>query len=196
MNTAAIGFRVKSGWALAVLLSGPAASPKVLDRRTVQLADPEAPDSTQPYHAGLELPAATGKKEVARLVKVVERFADRSMSELFGHYVEGGHTIVGVGIAVGSVVDPSSIANDHIRAHAEEGRLFRVVIEGAARKRGFETKVVVEKKLLGEAATALHRSEGKLKEDVTTLGRAIGGRWRTEEKAATLAAWLALGPQP
>ena len=37
---ATLGFRVKSGWAVAVLLAGSAESPQVLDRRVVQLCDP------------------------------------------------------------------------------------------------------------------------------------------------------------
>ena len=192
MEPVAMGFRVKSGWACAVLLAGPAAAPKVVDRRKVQLADPEVPGSVQPYHAALELHAARGAKEAARLVKVVERFAHRSVVELLQHYRDGGHRIVGIGIVVGSVVDPATIPNDHIRAHAEEGRLFRVVLEDAVRKCGLATTVTVEKQLLAKASKALNRPELRLKEDVTALGRGLGGGWRAEEKAATLAAWMAL----
>ena len=48
---AAVGFRVKSGWATGVLLAGPASAPRALDRRVVELSDPAVPTSRQPYHA-------------------------------------------------------------------------------------------------------------------------------------------------
>jgi hypothetical protein len=56
-----IGCRVKSGWAMTVLLAGPVDSPRVLDRRRIQLSDPSVPDTIQTYHAGLhaERPAPT-----------------------------------------------------------------------------------------------------------------------------------------
>ena len=49
---ATIGFRVKSGWATAVLLARPIQSPQVFDRRILELSDPAIPESRQPYHAG------------------------------------------------------------------------------------------------------------------------------------------------
>jgi hypothetical protein len=53
---AALGFRVRSGRATAVLLvraPGPGA-PTVADRREVSLSDPTLPPTRQPYHAVLE----------------------------------------------------------------------------------------------------------------------------------------------
>ncbi len=40
-SRAAIGFTVKSGWASAVLLSGPATAPRVVDSCRIDLIDPE-----------------------------------------------------------------------------------------------------------------------------------------------------------
>ena len=93
-NEVALGFRVKSGWAVAVLVAGPATAPKIVDLRRVQLADPSEQETIQPYHAGLELPKGQAAKVVAPLVERVERFADRSMAELFREYRERGHRIL------------------------------------------------------------------------------------------------------
>src|SRR5713226_1590093 len=114
MNEAALGFRVKSGWAMVVLLSGASSPPRVIDRRRVELADPAVPESTQPFHAGLDLPKAAGTKVVGRLVRCVERFAERAIAELVEQHRADGHRIVAAGIAVGSTVDPETIKNDHI----------------------------------------------------------------------------------
>ena len=192
MNEAALGFRVKSGWAMVVLLSGASSPPRVIDRRRVELADPAVPESTQPFHAGLDLAKAAGAKVVARLVRCVERSSERAIAGLIKPYRAGGHRIVGAGIVVGSTVDPQSIRNDHIRAHAEEGRLFRVVIEDALKLSRLAFSVTREKDLMSKATKALGISEGKLRADLTTMGKAVDGSWRAEEKAATLAAWMEL----
>jgi hypothetical protein len=195
MNEAALGFRVKSGWAMAVLLSGASSPPKVIDRRRVDLADQAVPESTQPFHAGLGLPQAAGAKVVARLVRCVERSSARVIAGLIKHYRAGGHRIVGAGIVVGSTVDPQTIRNDHIRAHAEEGRLFRVVIEDALKQAGLSVSITRERELMETATKALGISERKLRAELIAMGKAVEGSWRAEEKAATLVAWMAMAPR-
>ena len=89
---AAVGFRVKSGWATAVLLAGPAAAPRVVDRRVIELSDPAVPTSRQPYHAVM---GASGGDAGARLekhlTKVVERVTRRSVRQLLQEYRRAGH---------------------------------------------------------------------------------------------------------
>jgi len=191
MNEAGLGFRVKSGWAMVVLVSA-SSPPVVIDRRRVNLSDPSVPDSAQPFHAGLDLPRAAAAKAVARLVKCVERSSERVIAELIQHYRAGGHRIVGAGIVVGSTGDPGTIRNDHIRAHAEEGRLFRVVIENALKLSRLKFSVTREKDSLGEGKKMLGVSEPGLRTELAKMGKAVEGSWRAEEKAATLAALMAL----
>jgi hypothetical protein len=123
---------------------------------------------------------------VPRLVKLVERFAHRSVARLLADYRAAGYRVRGAGIVVGSVIDPARIANDHIRAHAEEGRLFRSVVEQGLRKARVPVRVLVEKELWVRRAL--------LKQRVTALGERVEGPWRAEEKAAAFAAWMALEP--
>ncbi len=180
----ALGFRIKSGWATTVLLGGAATAPKVLDRRIILLADPDDPEARQPYHAGLGTHEARAAKAVKRLVKAVERFAHRSVARQIAGYRAAGHRVRGVGIVVGSVIDPARIPNEHIRAHAEEGRLFRTVVERAIRACRLRARVMVEKELYVTAARFRRR--------VAALGEHVVGPWRAEEKAAALAAWMVL----
>ena len=182
--SSALGFRVKSGWATTVLLAGPAKAPRVVDRRVTLLADPGDPEARQPFHAGLDTHESRAAQAVKRLVKAVERFAHRSVATLIAEYRAAGYRVRGAGIVVGSLVDPASIANDHIRAHAEEGRLFRVVVERAVRARRLPVRVVREKEL--------YATEARFRRRVAALGEAIEGPWRAEEKAAALAAWRML----
>ncbi len=191
---AALGFRVKSGWATAVLVVGgkPAAPPQVTDRRVVELSDPAVPSTRQPYHAVMEASPRTGAKLARRLTSVVRRAARTSVRRLLKDYRGSGHHPVCAGIVVGSVIDPAAIANDHIRAHALEGRLFRTVLEQALRSEGLECAIVLERAAYAQGAKALRQPERVLKRAVTALGRSIQGPWRADEKTAALAAWMAL----
>ena len=60
-SRAAVGFAVKSGWAVAVLVSGSGKSPSLADSRRVELSDPAVPAARQPYHEGSGRPAAAAQ---------------------------------------------------------------------------------------------------------------------------------------
>ena len=190
MTRAAVGFTVKSGWACAVLVSGTAASPVLVHSRRVELSDPEDPDARQPYHAGFGTARSAGR-ELSKLVASVKRFGRSSVTGLIRDY-QAGHNVRGAGVVVGSLIDPATIANDHIRIHALEGQLFRGVVEDAARRREVRCALWRERDLLGDAVKTLKRSEKELRDIVSALGRRVDGPWRAEQKAATLAAWLVL----
>jgi hypothetical protein len=192
---AAIGFRVKSGWASVVLVVGPAKAPRVLDRRHLDLADPAVPEARQPYHEGFEA-ARPNAPSIARLVGVVQRYARRSLAQLVREYRAAGHALRGVGVVVGSEIDPARIPNPHIRAHAAEGELFRTVVLDAARRSGLDTSVVLERNVYATTARQLGKSERQVRGAVGELGREVTGPWRAEEKTAALAAWGVLVQRP
>ena len=190
MNVA-VGVRVKSGWAAAVVLSGPPAGPQLLDSLVLDLSDPAVPSTRQPYHAAVGV-AQTNITRLRRLIGLIDRCARRSVGDLVRTCRAQGRRIRGIGIVVGSDIDPQKIANPHIRAHASEGRLFRTVVEKAAKRHALRTVTTVERELLPLAAVALGRSEGTLKRALTELGDQAAGPWRAEQKMAALAAWLVL----
>ena len=175
-----------------MLVVGPARAPRVVDHRPIELSDARVPTSRQPYHAVME----AGPGEAARLERtlrgVVQRVTKRSLRGLLGEYRRQGRRVRGIALVVGSVIDPATIGNDHIRAHALEGQLFRTALADAARAAGLPCVTVVERALYETAAARLKRSPGALKRAVQECGAAIAGPWRADDKAATLAAWLAL----
>jgi hypothetical protein len=192
MNKYALGFRVKSGFATAVLVSGTSESIEVIDCRTVELSDPEIPDTKQPYHVLEDRPSPTAEKEVEQLVKRVFKVGKDSVTKLIRDYHKADHKIDKACLVVGSVTDPDTILNSHIRAHALEGKLFRDALEEALKSNGISTRTVVEKNCYSGAADILNRSESQLKRAVTELKNSKTPRWRSDEKAACLAAWLAI----
>lgn len=186
-----LGFRVKSGFAIAVVLSGTAAAPVALGRRIVLLSDPDVAATKQPHHDGFGT-AQEDLKVIARLTKIIDRCAKRSVADLLADPVFGGRTCRAAGLVVGSVIEPATVGNPHIRAHASEGRLFRTILEDALRAHDVRCAIVVEKSLGASAQKALGWPASRIKKVVGALGADLHGPWRAEEKAAATAAWMVL----
>ncbi len=191
-DPAALGFKVRTAWAKAVALSGPVGERRVLERRRVELADPAVPESRAPYHAALELSGPQAEKIVQRASDAARKVGVKAVLALAEELRARGHELTGIGLVVGSIKDPARLGNPHVRAHASEGRLFREVLEAGADACGVPCLVVVEKELYAFAAEALGSSEEELRRELTELGRVVGRPWRAEDKAAALAARLAL----
>jgi hypothetical protein len=195
----ALGFRVKSGAAIAVVLKGPAESPSAIGRHVVELCDPDIIETRQPYHSGFGK-AEEDAKTIALRVSIIERATARAVAALLDPHGPSGQSgqsggFAGcrtAGLVVGSVIDPASVANPHIRAHASEGRLFRTVLETALAAHGVATVVVVEKQLADTAHERLQRNAADIKRTIDAFGKVLGSPWRSDEKAAATAAWMAL----
>src|SRR5580692_5117652 len=188
----AIGFRVKTGRATAIVMAGPASAPRVLSRKSLQLFDPAIPESHQPFHAELELPPADSARVVPIALKAVERVALSALRELVGEVQPGLGSIVGISLVAGSATDPESIRNPHMRAHAREGQLFPHALAAAARTMGIPSATMVEAEVFASAAAKLGKSPDAIKIAVTEMGRAVGKPWSAEEKCAAAAAWITL----
>ncbi len=191
LERTAAGITVKSGWACAVLIDTPGRLPRVLDSRRIDLSDPASPAAKQPYHDGFGTARPSGPA-LSRLVASVEQFGAGSMQTVLDEWSAAGR-VAGVGVVVGSMIDPDRIGNSHVRIHALEGRLFRTVVADAVTRAGLPVLVHRERDLLAIAIERLNRSDSSLRAALTAAGRDAGTTpWRAEQKAAALAAWLML----
>jgi hypothetical protein len=186
-SSCTLGFRVKSGWAAAVLIANSAKAPTVIDSRVIELADPGVAHSRQPYHAGLGT-AQTDTAKVTRLVRGIERFSRRTIKSLLDEY-RATHRLRCAAVVASSLTDPASIANQHMRAHASEGRLFRSVLVDGLEKCDIRVRVVLEREVYELLGKALRLRPREAKHKVTALGESVA-RWRAEQKVAAAAAWL------
>jgi len=194
-SRAAIGFTVKSGWASAVLLGGSSTSVRVIASRRIDLSDPAVPQSRQPYHAGFGTARDKGRK-LSQLIASVRRFGRQSVTGMIREYRAAGYLLRGVGVVVGSLIDPAQIANDHIRIHALEGQLFRTVVQDATVRSGLPCLIWRQRDLSTMAVESLKLGERTIGNTVASLGRDVAGPWRAEQKAAALAAWLVMRDAP
>jgi hypothetical protein len=186
---AALGFRVKSGWAVAVLISGSAGSPKLRDSCEIDLSDPRDPATRQPYHAAMGR-LETNASKLKRRTQSVRRATTKSVADLLRRCAD--YKVRSAGLVVGSVIDPDAIANPHIRAHALEGRLFRMTLAAALRSRGIRCGIFTERDAYATATKVLGRSVARIKDILIELGESGNGPWRAEQKLAALAAWMSL----
>jgi len=121
----AIGFRVKSGHAVAVGIEGTASSPVAVGRCDILLSDMDVPATRQPYHDGFTF-------------------------------------------------------------------LFRTVLQEALGEYHIPWEVNVEKTIDDAARKRLRVSDKAVRETIETFGAGLGRPWRSDEKRAALAAWMAL----
>lgn len=189
---ASVGLRAKTGRAIAVALGGPPDSPRVIRRTELRLTDPSQPATSQPYHEVMDLPWEEAKVAVRKISAIVEDVASKALAGLVREIETEGFTVRGVGIAGAGNRDLEKIGSTHIRAHAAEGVLFRHVLEVAADRNKQKHRAFDERTLDEIAANELKRPSADIKNHLAEMGRSAGSPWRADEKAAALAAWLAL----
>ena len=191
-QTASIGLRAKTARAIAVVLAGPLDAPRVVRRTELTLADPAAPATSQPYHEVMDLPWDKAQLAVKKIASRIEAVASKALARLVKEVQAEGYVVSGVGVVGAGDRNLERIGSTHIRAHAAEGVLFRRVLEVAAQENSLPSRRLDERSLDESAASELNLPVTKLKGQLAEMGRAVGSPWRTDEKAATIAAWLAL----
>src|SRR5262245_27986975 len=164
---AVLGLRAKTGRAIAVVLSRKG---EFLARREISLVDPEMAATRQPYHVVMELPWKDAQVAVRPSTRAIERVATAAVRALAREF-----DVREVGIVGAPERQLEKIGNEHIRAHAAEGVLFRHVLEVAAEKNKLRHRAFAEKSLSIDPRTQ-------------ELGRAAGSPWRADEKMAATAA--------
>ena len=184
----AIGLRIKSGFAIAAIVSRSGGGFAVESVHTVALSTQELPQSRFPYHPTIELPEPQGAALSDKAVKEVRRTGAREMHKL----LQESAGIKRAAMVVGSIIDPDSLGNPHVRVHALEGKLFREVVAAALAEQGIDCGVLVERDAYAKVATEASMLEPRLRTEIAALGQGRIKPWRSEEKLATLAAWWKL----
>lgn len=182
-HSVAIGLKSKTGRAIAVVLSGPASAPEFRRRAELVLWDARKPSTMQPYHNVMELPWSDAQIEVKPAIKLIEEIASSAVAK----FLES----LQVRTAEIAIVGPNDralerIGSPHIRAHAAEGVLYRRVLEVAAKANRCRFRS------FPDPSEELKKRPNEVKKVLTALGKAAGSPWRSDEKAAAMAAWSLL----
>jgi hypothetical protein len=174
------GVVTRTGAAVAVALSGSAATPLFRARTGIVLVPPELP--AQPYHAAAGMALSDAELLIERVEVAAEQGALAGLRELAGMLPEA--TVRGVAVVVKAVSVPTrltDILRSHAWMHAAEGQLYRQAVLAAAAEGGWTARAAEQ--------SGLPAAEQVLAE----LGRTAGRPWRRTEKDAARAALTMLG---
>ena len=190
---AALGLRAHSGWAALVAVGGGAASPQVLDRRRIEMAD--GPEAKQPYHAAEELPLAKAQALLDRLLREAEERAAADLGAALADLRAGGYDVVGAVVLTASgrpLPGLVSVLASHALIHTADGEHFRDALAFAGRQHGVRVARIREKDLVEQAAKTLGRSAPALQAAVAAWGKPLGPPWTQDQKLSALGAWVGL----
>lgn len=194
MTEAALGFSVHTGWAAAVTLVDWASTPRVVDRRRINLVERSEHDARFIYHVAAELDAPAAAAVLANAIDVARTRALQEMAQLLSDLSAAGHSISAVGLPLEESparMPLDDILRSHSRIHAAEGKLFCEALVDAALRQGLRVVPVPSKKRLQEAARATGWRVDRVKACVARLGHALGPPWALDQKEAALAALIA-----
>lgn len=191
----AIGFRVHSGWAAAVTLSGAAGSPAVLDRRRIQLVGTFTYAFRQPYHTAEKLPLSEANSFVEKVRAESCRLALDGIRAVRKDLAGVKCRIESVALLLSSARELPAlerILSSHALIHTADGELFRDAIRQACSRAKIKLACFRERELLADAAERLACSPAALERRIASLGKSLGPPWTQDQKLAALAAWLSL----
>ena len=192
---AAMGFRVHSGWAAVVALGEGTPSPRILDRRRIELVDPGAEFGNQPYHAVQELDPSKARPILDRARARIFARAAREVQTVARDLEARGAKVRACGILVSASRLPDSlekILRSHPLLHSAEGVLYRDAVSEAASLLDLKVVPVVEKDLLAEHARRVGVAPPLIEKALNAYKKEVGPPFRQDEKWAALAAWIAL----
>jgi hypothetical protein len=192
----ALGLKAHSGWSALVVVGICGGEFHVIDRRRIELVEPE--DSTwlkQPYHAAEGLDADQARKLIQRGVEAARRIAVREIREAMKRLLESKHELEACAVLVPAPMPDWSIGEIlavHFRMHKAEGVLFPDALARAAQTCGLRLVAVPEKSLSEYAEDVLGTPLNVLMDKLAILGKSVGAPWGKDQKSAALAAMIAL----
>jgi hypothetical protein len=191
MSKIAIGFRVHSGWAAAVAVSGSPSQPVILERRRIQIADAPAP--VQPYHAARDLGVERGAPYLDECREAWNALACESLASFIRRV--GGDRVQCCAVLTGSGRIPPTLEAtlaSHAAIHTAEGEFFRDIVTHAGQSCGLRVHRIKEKQLFDLAERKFSTPSARLRQTLDDLGKIVGPPWQQDQKFAALAAWLAV----
>jgi hypothetical protein len=195
VQTAAIGFRVHSGWTAAVILCGPVDAPVVVDRRKMQLVETFSYTFRQPYHTAEQMPQQDGVKFIRSVQSDAKRLAVSALKALHKDLAGGDFKISCAALLLASgrpLPILEKILASHALIHTADGELFREGIRAACKQCELPLQAIREKELFAIATKALGIQTPVLTRRIVEFGKSLGPPWGQDEKFASLAAWVSL----
>jgi hypothetical protein len=194
-TSAALGWKLHTGWAVLVAVAGHPSEIQVLFRRRVELLPPDSSITRFVYHQASELPPRQAKGLVDRGMKASQESAHLVVNDAVEELRSRGVGVNVCGVLCGSAVpgqDLAAILRSHLLIHTAEGALFQNAIVSACESHGLEVVLARERDAWARAGDAWNITESQLHKNVDLLRKSVGPPWSADHKASTAIALLAL----
>jgi hypothetical protein len=195
MASVALGFKLHTGWAMAVAMAGQPGEIQVLFRGRVELLPPDGSVPRFLYHEAAELPLSQATALVERARAAARTVARSAIQDVLCNLRSGGAKSDVCGVLSGSTAVPedlSEILRSHPLIHAAEGALFQQAIVAGCESCGLRVTAAREREVWSRAAAAWGLREPGLRKEVDGLRKSVGAPWSADHKASTAIALLAL----
>ena len=195
MKSAAVGFRVHSGWASLVVVALEKGKPIVLARRRPHLVLTFSYTFRQPYHTAEKMTLDEAAAFLEQQRAETRRLAVEALKSAQSDVATQGFKVARAALLTASgrpLPELAKILAAHSLIHTADGEFFREAISQACQKHRLDLASVKERDLMPAASSKLGESPAALASFLTKLGKPLGAPWSQDEKFATLAAWVAL----
>lgn len=196
---AALGFRVHSGWATAIVLAGPVDAPTVVFRERLELANAAFPGSHEPFHFVELMSMSEASAIIARCWKQSFELAVDAVANTKQAVAQKGFRVTTCAILQGRITEMPDLEkilaahpNFYQMAFTATGILFREVLMIAAEASDIRVIRPFEWNLEEKAPDLLGLAPWDLSDRLTQMGEPWGSPWTIDQKYAACAAWVAL----
>jgi hypothetical protein len=180
---------------VAMAGDSPKATPRVLLRQRIDLADPKIAGSSQLYHTAAQLSIEKATLFVQKCITATGEMAKRAVAAAMAEVSTMGYPVGGACVLGGSgrpSGDLASILASHPLIHTAEGEFYREALKTACKACGLIAALIPERELLRRAASVLQLPAEDVEKQISQMGKGIGPPWRKDEKLAALAGWMGL----
>jgi hypothetical protein len=194
---AAIGFKLHTGWATLVAVTGEPGRLEVLLRRRIELLPPGDSVPRFVYHHASELPASQVVDLVRRAEEASQEASRIAIKDVLHDLRSRDFAVNAAGISSRPQPLPedlSAVLRSHPLIHTAEAALFRQAVERACKGCELAVISVREREVWLEVASAWGLKEAALRQQVDGLRKSVGAPWGTDQKTAAAFALRALRP--
>jgi hypothetical protein len=195
MKTAAVGFRVHSGWTSLVVVALEEGKPIVLARLRPHLVATFSYTFRQPYHTAEKMTLNEAGRFLRQQRDETHRLAIEVLKSAQLDVAQQGYKVTRAALLTTSsrpLPELAKILAAHSLIHTADGEFFREAISHACGKHKLALTSIKDRELMQVVCSGFRRSHAVLTRFVAELGKPFGAPWSQDEKFATLAAWLAL----
>ena len=197
MKTAAVGFRVHSGWLALVAVALEKGKPIVLARQRPHLVETFSYTFRQPYHTAQTMSLGEAEAFLARQRLESRRLAAEALKAVQVDVGQQGYQVRRASLLTASgrpLPELAKILSAHSLIHTADGEFFRDAMFHACSSGRMSVSKIKERDLVAAASLRLRLGSATLGRFLSKLGKPLGAPWSQDEKYAALAAWLALRP--